>query len=148
MQEEWLKSSQSVIGTIILGDLNVHHKNWLTHSNSVTPEGRTLFEFCSTAGFEERVGKPTRDGHLLDLVLTDLHTDVRCSVLPKLADHSTILAQVKLGIPTVVEVPRECWQWQRADWKGMREKFSEVNWDELLFLGEESLDKLTDAAVN
>ena len=32
--EEWHELSKSCVGTIIVGDLNVHHKYWLKHSAS------------------------------------------------------------------------------------------------------------------
>ena len=59
------------IGTIILGDMNVHHTGWLTHSANITPEGRALFKFCAYNGIAQCVDGPTRRKYLLDLVLTD-----------------------------------------------------------------------------
>ncbi|CAE8658754.1 unnamed protein product [Polarella glacialis] len=35
----------NVIGTILVGDMNVHHKPWLKYSASCTPAGRHLFRF-------------------------------------------------------------------------------------------------------
>ena len=59
------------VGTMIVGDMNVHHVGWLTYSSGTTPEGRELYSWCLGSGFEERVGKPTREEYLLDLALTD-----------------------------------------------------------------------------
>ncbi len=40
------------------------------------------------SGLEEKVKKPTRDKHFLDLIFTDLGKGVTAEVLPKLQDHS------------------------------------------------------------
>ena len=147
MEEEYVKHCSNVLGTILVGDLNIHHKNWLQHSRSVTPEGRLLYDFCLTSGFEERVKQPTREKNLLDLVLTDLHTDVKCEVRPQLADHNCVLVTTELGVPSVVEVERECWQWHKADWSNLRKELADTNWDQVLFVGEEPFEDLPNAAV-
>ena len=56
----------------MIGDMNVHHKEWLRFSNSTTPEGRALYDVCLRFGLEEKVRKPTRGPYLLDLVLADM----------------------------------------------------------------------------
>ena len=147
MAAEYAKHSPNVLGTLLVGDLNTHHKTWLKHSSSVSREGRALFDFCCVAGFEERVRKPTRGNNLLDLVLTDLHTDVQCKVLPQLAyryctesgeqkfsDHHPVLTEVQLELPTVREVPRECWEWSKANWKDLNAELAATDWEGLLFL--------------
>ena len=64
--------SGSCVGTIVVGDVNVHHKPWLKFSNGISPEGRELFDVCCRLGFHQCVQKPTRGEYLLDLVLTDV----------------------------------------------------------------------------
>ena len=147
LEQEWLKHSDAVLGTLLVGDLNVHHTTWLKHSSSVSREGSALYNFCTTFGLEERVRKPTRGNNLLDLVLTDMHTDVQCTVQPQLADHRMVLATVQLEVPKVVEVPRECWVWSKANWGALKDELGKTNWDNLLFLGEEAFDDLAEEAV-
>ena len=79
---------------MLVGDLNVHQARWLRFSHSNTVEGKALQDFCTRNGLEERVRAPTPGDYLLDLTLTDLHTDVRCTVEPKVADHHAVLVQV------------------------------------------------------
>ena len=95
MITEWLDLSESVIGTIIIGDLNIHHKRWLRYSSSNSVEGSTLLEFCLQHGFKQMIKTPTRDNHLLDLVITDLPDDVVAHVHGQIADYSTIKYQLK-----------------------------------------------------
>ena len=37
--------ASSVIGFIMIGDMDVHHKPWLLHSKGITQEGAALFVF-------------------------------------------------------------------------------------------------------
>ena len=59
------------IGTIIVGDLNVHSIRWLQYSSCNSVEGEYLHNVCKEMGLQQRVAEPTREDHLLDLVLTD-----------------------------------------------------------------------------
>ena len=107
LEQEWLRLSEAALGTVLVGDCNVHHTRWLCYSTGTTPEGKALYNFCTAHGLEERVRRPTREENLLDLVLTDLHGEVQCSVHPKLADHQVVLAKVQLNLPKTVAVERE-----------------------------------------
>ena len=46
LESELLLHGHGTPGSIICGDMNVHHIGWLTHSNTTTPEGRSLFDLC------------------------------------------------------------------------------------------------------
>ena len=60
------------------------------------------------------VREPTRNEYLLDLVCTDICKST-VTVLPRIADHKSLL--VKLPIPEVLErsVKREVWMLKKAD---------------------------------
>ena len=60
------------LGTIVLGDLNVHNERWLRHSNANNAEGTALKAACDETGLKQIVTQPTREEHLLDLVLTNM----------------------------------------------------------------------------
>ena len=47
LEEEWKRHRDSCLGTIIVGDMNVHHVAWLRHSTHTSVEGVALFEFCN-----------------------------------------------------------------------------------------------------
>ena len=115
---EYKQFDSQFIGTLIVGDLNVHHERWLKHSNGITPEGRCLFEFCCEHGFHECVKKPTRDNHLLDLVLTDLDESVvRTTVHPRISDHNIIDVSLQFSLAMCSANVREVWCYKDADWK-------------------------------
>ena len=87
LHAEWENHVINCIGTFIVGDMDVHHEQWLKYSHSVTPEGRLLFETCCVRGLAQCVSKPTRGKYLLDLVLTDMENITSRKVLPKIAGH-------------------------------------------------------------
>ena len=94
LAKEWKEQESRHIGTIILGDMNVHHQPWLQFSNGSSPEGQALFKFCVERGFIQRVHEPTRNKYLLDLVLTDLDDIVTAKVLPRISDHCPVLCRM------------------------------------------------------
>ena len=47
LQEELGDLKNEVIGFIVLGELNIHHRNWLIYSNANTAEGNALQEICN-----------------------------------------------------------------------------------------------------
>ena len=106
------------IGTIIVGDLNVHSKRWLSNSNKNNAEGELLRSICSELGLRQLVREPTRGEHLLDLAFTDLD-GVRCRVLRKVADHNGLSLTLPLSVPRVEIVSRNVWQFREADWLGL-----------------------------
>ena len=108
--------------------MNVHHEGWLKHSTGTTPEGSALYRFCCEHGFTERVQKPTRGKHLLDLVLTDMGACVTCTVLPQVEDHSQVLATLSCSVPTTLPVKRELWLYKKADWKGLQAALKREDW--------------------
>ena len=65
---EWARLAPDFIGTIVVGDLNVHHTHWLRHSTHVSVEGTRLYRFCIDNGFRQCVSAPTRGDNTLDLV--------------------------------------------------------------------------------
>ena len=156
LEEEWLRLSEGAVGTLLVGDLNVHHLRWLTHSSTATPTtpaGKELCSFCAAHGLKERVGALTRGEHLLDLVLTDFPEAVHCTVQPMLADHSLVLARVLLEVPKEVTVERERWLFDKANWKALKAELTETSWNRIFFhkadglKPEECTAEATDLAV-
>ena len=140
LEEEYLEHKQHGVGTLLMGDMNVHHSRWLYYSASVTPEGRALHNFCCKFGFEECVKKPTRGAYLLDLVLTDMSGCVTAKVHPKLADHSLVECHLSCKVPKTLAVERQCWAFKHADWKGFNRFLHSSSWGWLD--NQESVDTL------
>ena len=93
-QTELQGLSDLAIGSISLGDLNVHNRQWLRYSSHDSPEGRAMKDACDELGLEQLVRSPTREGHLLDLVVTDI-AGVKVQTLPAISDHKLVTAELK-----------------------------------------------------
>ena len=128
LREEWNALSQDAVGTIIVGDMNIHHQKWLRRSASNSAEGEELHRFCLDVGMQQLVREATRDKYLLDLVLSDVE-GVRCTVLPKIADHGGVLTRLKLPVPETVYKERTVWRYLKADWENLRTKLASIDWN-------------------
>ena len=69
---EWEAVRDMTIGTIVIGDLNVHSCRWLRFSSGESAAGGQLRRTSSRLGLKQIVKEPTRGDNLLDLVLTYL----------------------------------------------------------------------------
>ena len=126
-EEEYLRLADEHIGCIFVGDLNVHHTRWLRHSASVSVEGTSLLRFCQSKGLKQFVTKPTREEHLLDLVIADLAPS-SVDVLAKIADHNIVLAKFDIGVPDCAVVRRQVFDYSKADWAEIRREMQGFDW--------------------
>ena len=127
LQEEWEEVKAQCLAAVIIGDMNVHLRRWLRFSNGDSPEGIALERFCLANSFRQLVHEPTRENYLLDLVLSSSDS-VRCRVLPKIADHSVVLATLKLSVPKTATHRRKVWLYDKADWERMSAMFTCTDW--------------------
>ena len=110
--------------------MNIHHKKWLNKSAHNSAEREMLHQWCLDCGFQQLVQEATWEQHLLDLVLSDVD-GVRCKVLPKIADHGRVLAQLKLPVPASQSNERIVWRFLKADWEALQTELSTMSWDEM-----------------
>ena len=130
LRAEWLRHVEGALGTLIIGDLNVHHKGWLRYSSRNSAEGTALRDFCNEMGLQQLVKSPTRKEYLLDLVLSDVG-GILCKVLPRIADHELVLTTLALSAPKSNMLPREVWQFATADWEGLSAALCAHDWSRL-----------------
>ncbi len=128
-----LERQTDFVGKIIVGDMNVHNEQWLRFSNGTSPEGRELEQVCTSHGLKQRVKKPTRGDHLLDLVLTDMIGHVRCDVVPGILDrdHSATIATVSVSIPSAEPSHRQCFNLKKAHWNNLKKDYEDEHWGSL-----------------
>ena len=157
-EAEYKKHRDGVLGTFVLGDLNVHSVRWLYHSAGESVEGRCLAEAAKRLGLRQLVREPTRGKYLLDIALTDV---ADCSARPTsaVADHRGVLTTVKFKVPQVAVHTREAWSFRDADWERLGSDIENADWnflestnpsdgarmltDQLLSLAETSIPKRT-----
>ena len=97
LEEEWQRHAEVALKRIIVGDLNLHQRSWLRHSSGDIPLGKEMREKMSRMGLSQIVKEPTRNDHLLDLVLTDCE-DVTAAVCGKITDHRLVLTTMRARI--------------------------------------------------
>ena len=128
-EREWSRLSPDYLGSIVVGDLNVHHTHWLKHSDSVLFEGSRLRRFCVENGFRQLFNGPTHEaGNLLDLCLTDLGEVESCKTLPRVADHNVIRLAFNLAVPVERARPRTVFDYKTAPWHVINERFLSTDW--------------------
>ena len=116
-----------VTGVLLVGDLNIHHRRWLHHSNDNTRIGAEMKALCDYHGMFQVVREPTRNEYLLDLACTDI-AGSKATVLPKIADHNAV--RIDLPIPEIKEVSisRTVWHLKDADWNSLEDELFQIDW--------------------
>jgi hypothetical protein len=117
------------LGTLLIGDPNLHSQRWLHQSspNSSAVDGETMRKLCSEVGLRQIVREPTRGDYLLDLVITDIES-ASAAVSSKVADHSIVTSRLNLTLPRTVSHKRKVWAYSKADWGGLKEELLKTNW--------------------
>ncbi len=128
-----------VIGVILTGDINIHHRKWLRHSRDNSTIGERLWNVCKGHGLKQLVSDPTRGPYLLDLVLADIGEFLKVQVLPELADHKVVSIDLDVLVPTCADVPREVWNFRKADWDALKTELKGAEWAKFLVEDEPDL---------
>ena len=105
-ETEFAENAAGMIGTLVVGDLNVHNIRWLRYSTRNSSEGIAMQGAAAQLGLRQIVDAPTRGPNLLDLVLTDIEK-TSAVVLGCVADHAAVLSAVRLQIPKAQTITRE-----------------------------------------
>ena len=72
LKEELQTHAAKAVESVLLGDLNVYHRRWLKFFNTNSWEGGVLCSTCKEIGLTQLIREPTREEHLLDLVLSSV----------------------------------------------------------------------------
>ena len=82
---------------------------------------------CDELGLEQSVHSPTREGHLLDLVVTDI-AGVKLQTLPAISDYKLRIAELRFKTPESITVNTTVWLYQKTDWERMQQIFTGADW--------------------
>ena len=97
---------------LVFGDFNVHHQEWLIHSNNLS--GLEAYNFSISQSLTQIVDFPTRfpdhdehNPHLLDLFLTSNPTICKPSGLSPLgnSDHAVVQIDISSNFKRAPEAP-------------------------------------------
>ena len=117
-----------VVGTIVLGDINTHHRKWLRHSSGNKVIGERLHNICHEAGLKQLVRELTRGDYLLDLVLSDIPELLSVRVLLEISDHRVVCVDMHVTVPLFASIPRTVWDMKFAKWDELRDALRTTNW--------------------
>ncbi len=86
-------------------------------------------DFCERNGFKQLTTEPTREKHLLDLVLTDCPSIVKVKVVDGVSDHRGVFLELSVCPPIPIPVERRVWDFGKADWDGLKAELRDCNLD-------------------
>ena len=117
----------------ILGDFNNPKFSWdanhvpsIKQGCSFTDMYDDFMSMLDDFGLVQMVTEPTRCENVLDLFLTSNHTLVQqIKILPGIADHEIMVADVNLKPQIGRQKPRNVPLYRKADWDGFRKYFSD-----------------------
>ena len=115
----------------ICGDFNVHHEEWLVHSNKTDPVGRYCHNFSVAYELTQIIDSPThvpdiigQYHNLLDLYLTTCPNLCTANVLSPLgrSDHCMVTVAIDVQCKESTDVPfhRTVYRYSKADWDSFR----------------------------
>ena len=115
----------------VFGDLNVHHKDWLTHSGGTDRPGELCYNFSTTNDLTQIINFPigirdcdSRSPALLDIFISSDASICSTMAFPPLGNSDHVIVSVSIDFPSYSQrdVPfhRIAYDNSRADWDGLR----------------------------
>ena len=130
---------------LVLGDFNVHHKDWPTHSGGTDRPGKLCYNFSISNDLTQIISFPTQipgcDSHspaLLDLFISS-DASICCTVafLPLgNSDHVFVSVSIDSPINSKQDTPFHCmaYDYSLADWDGLCDHLRDAPWEDIFKL--------------
>ena len=126
----------------VLGDFNVHHKDWLTYSGGTDRPGELCYNFPISNDLTQIVNFPTRipdcDSHspaLLDLFISSDASICSTMAFPPLgnSDHVVVSVSIDFPINSNQDTPfhRVAYDYSCADWDGLLDHLRDLPWEDI-----------------
>ncbi|MEM8780580.1 MAG: reverse transcriptase family protein, partial [Cyanobacteria bacterium P01_G01_bin.49] len=120
---------------VFVGDLNVHHQNWLVSVSRTNSAGEAAYDFSNLSGCNQLIDVATHiSGNCLDLLLTDVPAVVQHLVKPPLgtSDHCQVTFNLKLAFAVPdVRFSRKVYLKSRANWDSIVDGVASIRWTDI-----------------
>ena len=128
--DEFLSINPSA--AFVIGDFNVHYKDWLTYSGGTDQPGELCYNFSIANDLTQMVNFPTQipdcdscNPALLDLFLTSDASICSTMAFPPLgnSDHVVVSVSIDFSTNSQRDAPfhRIAYDYSGADWDGLRD---------------------------
>ena len=129
----------------VLGDFNIHHKDWLTYSGGTDRSGELCYNFSISSDFTQMVSFPTRipdcDSHspaLLDLFISSDASICSMVAFLRLGNSDHVVVSVSCDFPSNPQhdapFHRIAYDYSHADWDGLCDHLRDVPWEDIFKL--------------
>ena len=133
-------SINSSANVFVIGDFNVHHKDWLTYSGRTDRPGELCYNFSISNDLTQIVNFPTwipdcdsDSPALLDLFISSDTSICSTMAFPPLGNSDHAVVSVSIDFPTnsKQDTPFHCmaYEYSRADWDGLCDHLRDVPWE-------------------
>ena len=130
----------------VLGDFNIHHKDWLAYSSGTDRPGELSYSFSISHELTQMVNFPTGipdcDSHspaLLNLFLSSDASICSTMVFAPLGNSDHVVVSVSIDFPTNSQQNAPfhhiAYDYSPADWYGLRDHLRDVPWEDTFKLG-------------
>ena len=130
----------------VIGDFNIHHKDWLTYSGGTDRPGELCYSFSISNDLTQMVNSRTRisDCHshmpaILDLFLSSHASICSAMAFPPLGNSDHVVISVSIDFPSYSkwDAPfhRIVYDYSHSDWDGLRDHLRDVPWEDIFKLG-------------
>ena len=120
---------------VFVGDLNAHHRQWLSSVSPTDCHGIRAYDFACESGCEQVIREPTHSsGNCLDLVFTDSPGVVTGTVAPPVgtSDHCAISIAINIEQPSPnITHTSKVFIKSQADWDNILNDLSQITWPEI-----------------
>ena len=130
----------------VFGDLNVHHKDWLTYSGGTNGPGELCYNFSISNDLTQMVNFPTRipdcDSHspaLLDLFISSDASICSTMAFPPLGNSDHVVVSVSIDFASNSQQDalfhRIAYGYCCADWDGLHDYLRDIPWKDICKIG-------------
>ena len=147
--EKSLKRASNIKNAAVImgGDFNLPGFNWEDNSlkpgTNHTKQHYCLIDILNDTGLTQIVKEPTRNGNILDLIITNLPNQVsRSKIIPGISDHDIVYTEFHIAPHKTKLPPRNIPIYKNANWNSIKSELTVLYEQIIKFHQEKDVDSL------